>query len=467
MPAAMHAVPSFPSVRLPSLGGGVPVDIALIAQLGVGAGDEMIRGVLARQRAHDAFVDALDEPSARIGGMDLANGDATSLYTFGVGSNGHPFHRHAGHRVFTAVSGSAGAQLRFSTASQQQLDADPQAFVDALRHVAIPPDSLFTVRFGGGTWHQFLPLLPGSRSPALFALSCHTNELGGDLPAALRAKVEADDGDIASLTEVLPEHLADLLRRLAPASVPTTTLSLHAAPASAMARLCAVTRRIVGPLRSGIGGLWPSGGFLHEHPARRDVRGMDVPPDSLLRAQFAGVPVHEDMSAVHLRAADVDGVSAEALLAAVLDGFLQKRSATVSGLMTLRNVLVRPLRLRTSPLGCPVSSLLSPCNASSFSGRFPVLAQHVASDRRLAEVILGADDRHLRFRSSVRVVLADDGGAVISLGTRVRTLNAFGRAYMAAIGHVHRRYITPTMLRLAVEHALDARRALGMVMQPA
>ena len=73
---------------------------------------------------------------------------------------------------------------------------------------------------------------------------------------------------------------------------------------------------------------------------------------------------------------------------------------------------------------------------------------------RSAEVLLGADDRHLRFRSCVRVQLLDDGAAVIALGTRVRTRNRFGRLYMAAIDHVHRRHISPAMLRMAVAHAL-------------
>jgi len=36
----------------------------------------------------------------------------------------------------------------------------------------------------------------------------------------------------------------------------------------------------------------------------------------------------------------------------------------------------------------------------------------------------------------------------------VRTHNRFGRLYMAAIDYVHRRHISPAMLRMAVAHAL-------------
>ena len=219
---------TFPSVQLHPDGGGLPIEVTLIARLERGSGDRLIDGVSARQRVHASFVDALDEPSARIGGIDLANGDVTSLYTFAVGKNGHPFHRHAGHRVFTAVSGGAGTRLRFSTASTGQLHRDPHAFLATLHHVDVPPDSMFVVRFGGGVWHQFIPLRPGTAHPALFALSCHTNELGGDLEPDLRRRVLRGAASIPAMTELLPTAVCALLESptFDAASVPTTTLSL-------------------------------------------------------------------------------------------------------------------------------------------------------------------------------------------------------------------------------------------------
>ena len=463
----VRAVPTFPSVQLPSHSDGLPVDVALIAQLGVGAGDTLIQGVMARQQAHAAFVDALDEPSARIGAMDLAKGDATSLYTFSVGTGGHPFHRHAGHRVFTAISGSAGARLRFSTASSAQIDQDPHAFVDALRQVAIPPDCLFTVRFGGGTWHQFVPLRPGSSSPALFALSCHTNELGGDLPDNLRSLVASNRADIPSLTEVLPDPVRRLLDTLDPKAVPTTELSLHAAPTSWMGRVCAATRRRVGPWRGWLSTMRRHGGFRADPSDVPKVVELHVPPaTSLLRTQLDDGHDFEDFFSLTLPRSAVGDTNASALLAAVLEGFLQNRSSGVTRLMALRNVLVRPLRLRTSPLGCPVSSLLSPRGANVFAGKYPVLAQRVDGDGRTAQVILGADDRHLRFRSCVGVSIAPTGAAIITLGTRVQTHNACGMFYMTIIDRVHRRYISPTMLRLAVEFAVRRGSSKPPVAQP-
>lgn len=455
MDTAPQRLATFPSVTLASHSGGLPVEVALIGQLGVGGGDALIRSAGDRQRGHAAFVDALDEPSVRIGAMDLAHGDASSLYTFAVGASGHPFHRHAGHRVFTAVSGSGGARLRFSTASDVQVAADPHAFVRALRHVDIPPDCLFTVRFGGGTWHQFLPARRGN-SPALFALSCHTNELGGDLPQDLRDLVAANAADIPSLTQVLPADVLALLDRLAPEAVPTVSLSLEAPPEALLSRLCAVARRIAGPVRGRLATWRPAGGFLAASGGVRPVRALpDAPADSLLREHLQVPGIHEDSFELTLHRGELPALPAATVLAAVLEGFLVRRPNGVAWMMAVRNVLVKPLRLRTSPMGCPVSSLLATDPAQRFAGRYPVLDQRIAGDGRRAQVLLGADDRHLRFRSCVGVRVLDSGDVVVTLGTRVHCLNTFGRLYMALIDRVHRDYVSPALLRPAVAHAAE------------
>ncbi|WP_242107956.1 DUF2867 domain-containing protein [Luteimonas aquatica] len=450
------AIRTFPSVRIRPRAGGLPIEVSLIAQLGHGGGDQLIEDASARQRGHEAFIDELDEPSARLGGVDLDNGDATSLYSFTVGVNGHPFHRHAGHRVFTAISGSAGTQLRFSTASSEEIASDPRRFVAALHHVEIPPDCLFTVRFGGGTWHQFLPLRARSAHPAMFALSCHTNELGGDLAPALRQQVIDNRADIPALTEVLPQAVLDLLRdgSFDALRVPTHALSLDAAPASPLARLCARTRGVLGRAR-GAWSRWrgPSG-FLADNGGGRLAEALAAPPaGSMLYEQLDGKHTQEDTFALAIAADELAGMPAATVLAAVLEGFLENRPLGVSQLMAFRNVLVRPLGLRTSPLGCPASSLLATESRNRFAGRHPVLAQRVEGDMR-AQVILGADDKHLVFRTCVGVERVADGRLLCTMGTRVRTRNLFGRLYMAAIDRMHRGYIAPTMLRLAVDHAV-------------
>ncbi|WNH51265.1 DUF2867 domain-containing protein [Stenotrophomonas oahuensis] len=453
MPGVTRMDRSFPGISLPSQGGGSPVEVTLITQLGIGAGDQLVRDAGVRQSAHPSFIDALDEPSARLGGMHMAQQDPSSLYSFAVGPQGHPFHRHAGPRMFTAVSGSGGAQLRFSTASDAQLEADPAAFLHALRFIDVPPDCLFTVRFGSGTWHQFVS--KRAPHPALFALSCHANDHTGPLSEAQRARVEADNADIPSLTDTLPPHLQALLAQTDPHSVPSVSLSLHAPARSWAGRLCAATRDPIGRLRTALHGLRPIRGYVSRPPQRHPVtHHRGAPQDSLLQPQLPEGWHHQDYVSLTLPAHALPGRSARRTLETVLDGFMLNPPAGVGQLMAVRNVLVAPLRLRTSPLGCPVSSLLSEDRSQVFAGRFPVLGQQVDSEDRSAEVLLGADDRHLRFRSCVRVERLDDGQVRVSLGTRVRTHNAFGRFYMAMIDRTHRRYISPALLRMAVAHAL-------------
>src|SRR5262245_1492847 len=251
MPATARSTASFPTARLPSRTGGLPVEVTLIAQLGHGAGDRICRESAARQRAHARFTDALDEPAAMLATTNIGSGETTALHSFARGPQGHPFHRHAGHRVFTAVSGSGGAQLRFCTASDAQMRSSPSAFVDALHYVDIPPDCMFTVRFGGGTWHQFAPLRPACSHPTLFALSCHTNELGGIGDPALRARIDSGNASIHDLTELLPQTVLEYLDRhpVDHEQVPTLTMSLNERPGSLLHRLCAVVRGTAGKLR--------------------------------------------------------------------------------------------------------------------------------------------------------------------------------------------------------------------------
>ncbi|WP_267123453.1 DUF2867 domain-containing protein, partial [Xanthomonas sacchari] len=176
-------------------------------------------------------------------------------------------------------------------------------------------------------------------------------------------------------------------------------------------------------------------------------------PGSLLEPQL---PAHHHQDSVRLTvpAQALRPLGAHALMTALLDGFLQHPPRGVTWLMRLRNVLVAPLRLRTSPLGCPVSSLLSPQRDQLFAGRFPVLAQASTAQARRVQVLLGADDRYLVFRSCVGVTLRDDGSAELSLETRVACRNRFGHLYMALIAAAHRRYIAPTLLRAAAEALL-------------
>ena len=449
-------VASFPAISIPSSVDGLPVEVSLIAQLGPGAGDQLYVGVAARQRAHPDFVDALDEPSTRLGTSDFSRNDATALYTFTVGPGGHPFHRHAGHRVFTAISGSSGAQLRFSSAPREQLVADPSLFFRTLHFVDIPPDCLFTVRFGGGTWHQFVPLKENAGHPALFALSCHTNELGGVLPAEVYDQIQRGDASIPALTELLPQEVIALMDAmpLHRRHVPTTRLALDAAPESLLSRFCSRVRAMLGGFRYQAVRLRHSNGFLSATGGTLSVTAEASPAaDSLLLTQLDDGFHHQDSFCIQLGKTTAPHPSATQWLSRVLDGFVENPPTSVSRMMAVRNALVRPWGLRTSRLGCPASSLLSRPDGHVFNRKHPVLAQAVDKHDRHAQVILGADDKHLRFRSCVGLRILADNQVEITLGTRVQCKNRFGHFYMAMIESVHRRHVSPTMLRMATEHA--------------
>lgn len=450
-----NIINTFPSVQIPNEN-GLPIEVCLIAQLGHGAGNHLFAHVSARQKGHADFVDELEEPSAKLGGTNFDLNDTTSLYSFVVGPKGHPFHRHAGHRIFTAVSGSGGAQLRFSTAKADEIEKDPHAFIEKLHFINIPPDCLFTVRFGGETWHQFWPLSKKSLHPVFFALSCHTDELGGDLSDELKEKIKANKADIPSLTELLPEKVTKLIhaKDFQEKVIPTTTLSLDAAAGTTQRKVCDTFRGNMGRLRGAWGRWYGSGGYISKTDQTKTVTELDtVPEGSLLNDHLNEETFHhEDTFVISLNSADIKTHAADKILEHVLEGFLVNAPKNVSRLMLLRNIAVKPLGLRTSPLGCPVSSLLSDDMSNVFAQKYPVLDQK--KDEKSAQVILGANDKHLRFRSCVGVSLEKPGQVTITLGTRVHCKNKFGKFYMAIIDYTHRKYITPTMLRRAVDYLL-------------
>jgi hypothetical protein len=143
--------------------------------------------------------------------------------------------------------------------------------------------------------------------------------------------------------------------------------------------------------------------------------------------------------------------SAEEVLACVLEGFVENPPKNVGYLQRLRNFIVAPLGLRVSPLGCPVSSLLSSAtsNTSSFSG-FPVHDVLMHGDRNQVAVVLGADDKHLRFRTVVAVDLDEE---TIHMATTVLPLNWFGTFYWSLIDYTHRKFVTPELMRWSAAFA--------------
>ena len=111
-------------------------------------------------------------------------------------------------------------------------------------------------------------------------------------------------------------------------------------------------------------------------------------------------------------------------------------SGRPSRLMRLRDALVRPFGLKTSPRGSrPVPHFVPGERVGLFT----------LFQRTEEELLLGADDRHLDFRVSLRVA-----GGEASLATAVRFRNNFGRAYFFCIRPFHA-LLVQGMLRRATQ----------------
>jgi hypothetical protein len=99
-------------------------------------------------------------------------------------------------------------------------------------------------------------------------------------------------------------------------------------------------------------------------------------------------------------------------------------------LLSLRNLLVAPLGLKTSGAGSGTRDMI---------GIFPVVSE--TSDRLVA----GFNDSHLDFRLIVDVTPSGEARQITAT-TLVRTHNRLGRIYLAIITPFHR-LIVPAMLR--------------------
>jgi hypothetical protein len=308
---------------------------------------------------------------------------------------------------------------------------------------------------------RFYELRDHQLHPAFVAISCHTNESGG-LDAAehadLKAQVLANQGTIASLTELLPPAVAALMTQpwFKTYAIPTTALSVDAPAGTLQGAVCMVVRGSTGLFKGFIQRLRLTTGFVskktiilrivmknnnannasnaNNHVPINIYSSNAAPQSSLLNTQLvdeAQKLVHSDffycdVDMTHLPNANASEKRvAPELLAMLLDAFMTHPPKGVGYLMRFRNVLVKPLGLRTASLGCPVSSLMGKADAGLFNNRFPVLAQQLSAE--YAQVILGANDKHLKFRSCIAVQQLQTGKWQISLGTRVVYNNRFGQ----------------------------------------
>ena len=110
---------------------------------------------------------------------------------------------------------------------------------------------------------------------------------------------------------------------------------------------------------------------------------------------------------------------------------IDKQPGWIAVLMRLRDMIVRPLGLRTA--GDPSLARLERI------GLFPVIS------RTPERVVLGFNDSHLDFRLVIDVAALDERRRQVVVTTLVQTHNWLGRTYLATIMPFHR-LIVPTML---------------------
>jgi hypothetical protein len=105
-------------------------------------------------------------------------------------------------------------------------------------------------------------------------------------------------------------------------------------------------------------------------------------------------------------------------------------------LMQLRNVIVRPLGLKTE-------ALEGDSGGSGSIGMFPVLIESQS------QMVLGLDDRHLDFRIVIDLEEAGTEAKELTLTTLVRVNNRLGHAYLATILPFHRLIVRSMLSRAA------------------
>jgi hypothetical protein len=189
-------------------GNALPIEITITGKFPQGAGKFFVDHALEKQTSHPEYLDEFNEPSAIIGKTNFEKNDPTAVYTFGVDKRDLVFHRHAGHRCITGISGGQGCLLKFSLCTPEEAEKNPELFLDRMYIVHIPGDRQFMLRFSGTVYHQFCPV--DYEENGFFAVSVHTNEAGG-LSGELLDMVLANQSSIPLLTEPACDEVMKLL----------------------------------------------------------------------------------------------------------------------------------------------------------------------------------------------------------------------------------------------------------------
>jgi hypothetical protein len=117
-------------------------------------------------------------------------------------------------------------------------------------------------------------------------------------------------------------------------------------------------------------------------------------------------------------------------------------------LLDLRNTIVRPFGLKTSIDPALLDHRQGKLEPGAVVGVFKVI------DRQGDEILLGEDDQHLNFRTSVQLERQEEKCWVI-VSTVVQFNNWLGHAYFVPVRPIHK-IIVPAMMRHGMENLIGA-----------
>ena len=166
-----------------------------------------------------------------------------------------------------------------------------------------------------------------------------------------------------------------------------------------------------------------------------------IPPsNSLVRGWYAGADLL-DAYAVHLPREAPD--DARMLAHRMLD----ESPSTVRVLMAMRDATMACLGVKSS------KQIRDEQDGRDRINLFPVIASTAQ------EVVLGEDDRHLDFRTSIMIVPTDDGRLLVTT-TVVHCHNKLGRLYLSVIRPFHHVIVRAALRRYLRSGAPPSARAV-------
>ncbi len=170
--------------------------------------------------------------------------------------------------------------------------------------------------------------------------------------------------------------------------------------------------------------LWYRGGMTKARP-------VSPPADSAMASLYAGADLCDAQAIVLPETASDDVVVlARAVLAS--------RPVGVASLMAIRDGVMHRFGVKTSgEIGGAAAA-----RKQETVGPFPL------RERRAEEVVMGEDDRHLDFRTSMLLRHGSDGKRELVWISVVNCNNRLGRVYLTAVAPFHRR-IVPAFLNRA------------------